>query len=699
MSRLSQSIAMGIGASGAMTDVSSYVDLKAGVQRSWGRTSEFGDAVPGTFSFVLDNSDGRFTPGNASSPLDTTVTEGMPVCWQLDTRLVAGTVVGIEPTFPGDVSSWAQVRVTCDDMLGNAARRDISLGSSEAAFTAAGPIFRWPLDEAEGATFLQEKWTGAPAASMPVGSNMYPGSTASHIPAAAPVLRCDNAGSFSATGAPTVGNVDYGTTTLGSLGVWLERDNTGAEAAVLWRHVGLGIGGAGTGAGLTCNIRTFSGSLSMRPGLGTRIIGPTMEPNTPYYCAVESSTVFSAGAWTITYTFYVNGVSYGSSVYDQTGFGGTVTSLSTAERQLALSAIANTGLGGTTGNVYVSELTHTLNLMNLYPNREATPDVRLQAIAGVVPEITLDTLPTMTPTILAVNDTTGQSALDALNDVIRTEQGHLYTTTTGTVTSPVQKVSVETRTRSSTVAYSFDVENEASGGTEFVRDITNLVSAVTAQGPDTSATWIDDTLSARAGSANTTERVLARDYIDLLAWAQDRLIRGANTQLRAVSLTVDAFTTPTDRSADLLALRPGDRIQVTGLPETVLGFSTWDSWFLGAQEIHDVERHSFTLYLAPVLPDTAVFDTNYWMADGALTLNAGINSSVTTMQVDTTGPLLEATTFPYDLMVDDEQVTVTNVTGSAPQTATITRAVGGTTAASHTTSAVIEVATPSLFAF
>ena len=113
MSRITPfQIAMGVGTAGTLEEVTEYADLAAGVQRSWGRRTEFEDIPPGVFSFVLDNSDGRFTPGNTSSPLTTTVTEGMAVCWNTAGRLVAGTILGIEPTFPSGESAWAQIRIT-----------------------------------------------------------------------------------------------------------------------------------------------------------------------------------------------------------------------------------------------------------------------------------------------------------------------------------------------------------------------------------------------------------------------------------------------------------------------------------------------------------------------------------------------------------------------------------------------------------
>jgi hypothetical protein len=177
-------------------------------------------------------------------------------------------------------------------------------------------------------------------------------------------------------------------------------------------------------------------------------------------------------------------------------------------------------------------------------------------------------------------------------------------------------------------------------------------------------------------------------------------MRGAITRLKMVTIRVDAMTTPTDRSADLLALIPGDRVEFTGLPSTVLGFSTWEGWFLGATETHNVSEHTFELSFAPVLPDTAIFDTDRFMASGELTLSGNINSSDTSITIASTGALLSTTEEPYSIILDSEELTVTTVTGaSSPQTVTVTRGANGTTAASHTSGAVVVSTPDSLFAF
>ena len=99
---------MGVGTAGTLEEVTEYADLAAGVQRSWGRRTEFEDIPPGVFSFVLDNSDGRFTPGNTASPLTTTVTEGMAVCWNAGLRGLSA-LAKTGPASTGSVSQMTAV--------------------------------------------------------------------------------------------------------------------------------------------------------------------------------------------------------------------------------------------------------------------------------------------------------------------------------------------------------------------------------------------------------------------------------------------------------------------------------------------------------------------------------------------------------------------------------------------------------------
>ena len=66
-------------ASRTWTDVSSYVEAVQGITITHGRQDERSTADANTLSLVLDNSDGRFTAGRASSPYSPNVKLGRPV--------------------------------------------------------------------------------------------------------------------------------------------------------------------------------------------------------------------------------------------------------------------------------------------------------------------------------------------------------------------------------------------------------------------------------------------------------------------------------------------------------------------------------------------------------------------------------------------------------------------------------------------
>lgn len=58
------------------TDISAYLDVKAGVRITRGKTDELGDVQPSTFSATLKNSDGRFTPNRSGGPYGDNVKVG-----------------------------------------------------------------------------------------------------------------------------------------------------------------------------------------------------------------------------------------------------------------------------------------------------------------------------------------------------------------------------------------------------------------------------------------------------------------------------------------------------------------------------------------------------------------------------------------------------------------------------------------------
>src|SRR5213079_1158139 len=61
------------------TDITEYVDTVRGVTITRGASDELSETQPGTATLTLDNSYGRFTPGNTSSPYSPYVRRNAPI--------------------------------------------------------------------------------------------------------------------------------------------------------------------------------------------------------------------------------------------------------------------------------------------------------------------------------------------------------------------------------------------------------------------------------------------------------------------------------------------------------------------------------------------------------------------------------------------------------------------------------------------
>ena len=684
-------VALGVGVGGALVDVSSFADLEDGVSRSWGRDDSFYDVWPGSFSFTLNNADGRFTPENVGSVLVTTLTEGAAACLVVGSRVVAGRVRVIAPDFPNGDSSWARVRVTCEDMLGEASRTRL-LPVWDALVASAGALGYWKFDEVVGSVVAVDS-----------GPNVLPSFQAGSVFGAVPTFGEDVlpwVGDTQARGGGSgsqfrrfevpleVADFGYESGSGGAYGFWYTPISFVADAS---QHFVFGVDLTSGDYFEVERGYSFSGDfplgVSINGGLSGN--GAVLVDDVPVYVSVVADISGSD----LRVRFYVDGVLIATKT--DTATGTTSEALTPSKIRLYLQS------SSAASDYLISRISHTVSPVEeqLLVSPDTEGDL-LTLIAASTPNITLNTLPTQLSTAPTTPpDFADQSALDLLNEIINTEQGDIYPTTTGTLTNPTETLTIRERTRPRNVTYTFDVADELSGAPDFIRDIRNLVSEVRVRNGTIDTTVVDRTLIRRAGNASSSDRVVLANLGDLRQWGQDRLFRGSNTRMQIASVVVDAMTTPTDRSADLLALVPGDRVQFTGLPSTVLGFDTWDGWFLGAEETHTISRHDFKLHFMPALADTGIWDTDRFMDAGELTTTTGYSAVATSIVVATTGDLLSSTETPYTIQIDDEQMTVTAVVNATNQTLTVVRGVNDTTAAAHAIEAVVSVVPESLFAF
>lgn len=119
------------------------------------RQDEQSDVQPATCSFLLDNTTGFWTPGNAAAPAAWDV--GCPVNVQITFNSVTynrftGLVDSIEPTWPGGVQSWSVVKVSCTDITARLGLAQPLRSMLEHEILADSPTFLYPLTEAGGAS-------------------------------------------------------------------------------------------------------------------------------------------------------------------------------------------------------------------------------------------------------------------------------------------------------------------------------------------------------------------------------------------------------------------------------------------------------------------------------------------------------------------------------------------------------------------
>lgn len=665
-----QSIALGLGAAGAMVDVTSYITGPEGTHYQWGRTSEFQDPRVGQFDFVLDNYDGRFTPGNTSGPYASPISEGTAACWQVGTRLVTGAIISLG--FADSEDQWGRVTVTVGDPL-QVANRTVVTRLSDGVAEANAWLW-WPMDDPATVTSAAEKsGNGGPALdSFAATSGLLAMVMTFGVSATGPTgnqLQLAQQSALTATAA-TNGAFPTITYPAGSFGYWGLWVTPAAQFALVLR--------VSLAGGKNIKVHMSAGSAWVEvtgTGIATPTAAMTGQVGVAHYIAV--GLAYSGS--TLTVTLYVDGVSAASA-------SGTVAGLTNTNMQPTFVSF-DLGDGVDTGFlVDVAHLSHSPVLLREDAASTTTEASRVAAIAQACPKLTLGALDANLSSAPYAGDVT--NLFTGICDVLRAEQGHAYFVTSGSLLSPSTVLNVRARTRPTAVSLTLDAALDLQGVPQFVRDVTNMFATVTASGPVTSASYEDASAVARVGSASTSENVGLVAYDDLYAYASDRMVRGENVALHPLTVTVDTLTSSVSIT-QLLALNPGDRVRISNLQSAVLGFTSWDGWFLGADESHNMNQDQFVLYVAPVLSSLTTFD-GHLMAGGDLTLQSSITAAATSMVIVSSDGTLWDTTDTHTALIDGEAVMITAITGSNPQTATITRGILGTTAAAHNAGAAVE---------
>ncbi|MFN4000863.1 hypothetical protein [Microcella sp.] len=644
-------IAIACGSGGSFVDVSDYILFDEGdVTRSSGLSSPFEDARPGSFAFTLDNSDGRFTPGSTSTPLDLPLQRGMRVCWQLNDRLFEARMSDFSPTF-ADIANeeTARMRVSCLDMLSLPADVRLS-GSLSDTIARRNADLYWPLTDPAGGVAVEQSGAQGPAWSGNVFTFGQDGEAGG--------LRT-RALLQTAAGISRVSSLPLG-----------------FDAVATWVNFWI-------------TPMTATGFVDFKLRNGVRLFAVI---NGNFVIGNGQTWAFETGR-----TYFVS--SGGSNELWVDGEQVLLGAPPIYPPTVVTSQIIVGDTAGGATSVYLSEFSVSSTRIQGEFTRLSTSEQRITAIATALPEIDIDVAPDVLSGALIGPDTNAQSLLDYLNAIVRTEQGYLSTATTGTLTAPETAIVIRERTRPATVSQSFVTVEDVSGEPTVDLNSTNVASEVINAGPVEAAVARSIDVETAVGVTSRREDTLLLEQVDLTAWAEDRINRGYSPTIEVQSFVVDARGADTDRWADLLELQFGDRVRIEQLPATQYGIAEWDGWLVGLGELHASSRNRFTLRLARAF-DEARFDVDRFMADDdELTLSAGITNSATSLSVATTLTKLSTTETPYTIQIDDELLNVTACTSATPQVLTVTRGAEGTTAAAHSAGAAVQIYPDARFAF
>lgn len=198
---------------------------------------------------------------------------------------------------------------------------------------------------------------------------------------------------------------------------------------------------------------------------------------------------------------------------------------------------------------------------------------------------------------------------------------------------------------------------------------------------------------AAVGQYDTSVTVNVLSQAQALDQAGWRVWIGTYAGARFPAVYLNMSILPLAQRTNVLALLVGSRIQITNSPRWV-SYDTIDLLVLGWAETLNTFDWFITLVCVPYVPYlVAKADDAVLARPSPVSSTVTCTAGATSWSVATSlGPLwtTNAADFPFDVGVEGERVTVTNITGAAsPQTFTVTRAVNGVSKA-HTAAVVDE---------
>ena len=674
---------------GTWTDVTSLVNVGAGaITRKVGRSTQLDTISAGSLSFTLDNPEGNFTPDNALSIYYPNVVEGKRVRWKVTEASTTYT------RFTGWVTQWvpeidgasaSTVNVNATDALGHLSTRQVwSLPETEMRYDS--PLVYYTLDHPTDLT-TDPFYSTVGGVSLSYQKSPIEGSLSLSGGVGAPYdeLTCPEwVIGFTGTSPYPTAPYLYANNALLS-------DLADFTVQVVINSSYLGTAGVFTYGNFS--LLFDSSTIYVRDGLSV-VMYPsvTICDGNNHLVTITSN---SSGS-----ILYVDGV--------QVDTGSAITSLPKGKRLEVGRGLQVSTAGGTVIYDYFyydGEISHvTVYDSVLSATAVAFHAKSVDAYYGESIKTVLDAVARWSdvsithegagsPQLVDAISTDGKKALDALTYVSGGDGGVLYDNGSGIYARAGSAL------KSTTVELSLDIEADLNGSVSLTRSITEDIAGATVSSYSQSATYVDPALSSSIGTYSSADAPnLART--DLEAIASNIVAVAKNHRLSAGQATLDLANCNTDKYADTLTLKVGDRVRLTNLISSQFGRTYLDTYVQGWSESLNAQGYVFTFDLdAADVPSEAKFDDatygRFAAGDGVLTLTSTITSAATSMSVTSTGlPLtVLAGSYPMDLDLNGERVTVASapVSSTSPQTLTVTRGVAPSIARAHTAGEAVEV--------
>lgn len=671
---------------GTWEDITSYVMTRDGsgnVGITRGQPNQGTQTDPGRCTLQLNNRDARFSQRNPLSPYYGKLGRNQPI----RVSVPAGNSKSYR--FWGEVANWPEgwdttggdqwVDLEASGILRRLGNGATPVGSTLylalASVVAEGRVLAyWPCEDASGATSIASALIGG----TPMTISGTPSLAASSSFACSGNLPTMGSGSFTGvvptytapssvevdfllavpSGGATDGQIICRFTTSGTISTW-EVYYSAASGGYLGLR---GITAAGIVQDTGAAVGPMNGLL-LQVSATLATVGSGFTYNLTYL-EVGSSVVVSSG---------------GSAASNTVGLVRTVT------------IAPDRGLSDTTvGHVWVQVTDPSLfseaEALTAYAGETAGARIeRACAIGG----ISLDSIGDLDSTE-PVGAQPNATVLSIIDEAAAADIGMLYERTDAIGLGYRTSTSLQNQTSALTLSYSAFNLSEVPRPVNDDEFTHNDVKASRSGGSSARTALESGTMSvadppAGAGRYNLDVTVNVASDSALPDQAGWRLHLGTVDEARfpqiSVNLAHPSFVSNPTLRNQVLAVRQGDRITVTGVPSQP---DSVEQIVLGFSEKIDGFQHRITFNCAPESPyRVAVLDDSVLSRlDGDSTLGQDVGAADTSLLVVTPsdGALWTTSDTPFDIRVGGERMTVTAVSGAAsPQTFTVTRSVNGVT--------------------